>query len=654
MKISNIIIYSHDGQVRNVAFHLNGLNIITGRSSTGKSALSEIVEYCMGRSRFRVPAGTIRDKVAWYAVIYEFSGDQVLVAKPAPESGYTQCSQAMVRRGSNLPIPSFEELKVNSDDDSVIALLSTLVGIPENRTNVPLEHSRASFSATIRHTVYYLFQKQEIVANKNQLFYKQNEPQIPNVIRDTLPILLGVAPDDRFELESKLRIAKRDLKLIEKSIADAEEFNELLDTRGVGLLSEARQVGIVSFSDSPTDSQEILDLLKTAAGWKPQSIPDENPTLIAKLESEQTALRDERRAQQDRYDAARLFSEKGDGFSHEAGEQKDRLESIHALPRNLTTGEWQWPFSEENLGMDTPIANALLAEIQSLDSEMKSVMGERPQLDAFLDEVGKTIQNFNNQITEKSHEIAAAIAANQMIADLGNRNNAAAKIVGRISLFLETSREDVDSDEKDRRRESLKRRVAALISQIGDDNSEERLTSVLNSISTQIGTYVKELKAEFHEFPFRLDLKKLTVIADRGGRSTQMEDTGGGANHLAYHLGTLLALHHFATANNRPIPRFLFIDQPTQVYFPPEDMHKGDGSIERTESDSDLQSVQKLFELLYRFTTEDCPGFQLIVTEHANLRASWFQDSLVEEPWTKPPALVPDEWTDGDEKKKPS
>jgi hypothetical protein len=651
MKISSIILYSHDGQIRNVTFQLNGLNIITGKSSTGKSALSEIVEYCMGRSKFRVPAGTIRDKVAWYAVIYDFSGDQVFVAKPAPEDGNTQCGKVMVRRGSNLPIPSFQDLVVNSDDDSVIALLSTLLGIPGNRTNVSMGHSRASYSATIRHTTYYLFQKQEIVANKNQLFYKQNEQQIPTVIKDTLPILLGVAPDNRFELESKLRNAKRDLKLIEKAIADAEEFNELLETRGLGLLAEARQVGILSFSNNLGESQEIIDLLKTAADWKPESIPDENPTLIAKLENERTVFRDERRAQQDRLDAARLFSEKGEGFSHEAGEQKDRLESIHALPRNPITGGWQWPFSEENLGMDTPIASALLAEIQSLDSEMKSVMGERPQLDAYLEEVGKTIQIYNDQIIEKSNEIASAIAANQMIADLGNRNNAAAKVVGRISLFLETSREDVGSDEKNRRREALKKMVAALIAQIGDDDSEERLASVLNSISTQIGDYVKELKAEFHEHPFRLDLKKLTVIADRDGRPTQMEDTGGGANHLAYHLSTLLALHRFAAANNRPIPRFLFIDQPTQVYFPPEDMDKGDGSFERTESDSDLQSVQKLFEMLYRFTTEDCPGFQLIITEHANLRAPWFQESLVEEPWKKPPALVPEEWPDGDEKK---
>ena len=68
------------------------------------------------------------------------------------------------------------------------------------------------------------------------------------------------------------------------------------------------------------------------------------------------------------------------------------------------------------------------------------------------------------------------------------------------------------------------------------------------------------------------------------------------------------------------------------------------GTVEETERDSDLDKVRKLFEMLYKFTTEEAPGFQIIVTEHANLRDQWFQDSIVETPWTKPPALVPEGW----------
>ena len=101
MKIKSIHIYSHDGQRRDLQFKVDGLNVITGRSSTGKSALSEIIEYCMGRSSFNVPEGVIRDKVAWFAVIYQFENEQVLVAKPTPPGGGASCSTAMLRRGAS-------------------------------------------------------------------------------------------------------------------------------------------------------------------------------------------------------------------------------------------------------------------------------------------------------------------------------------------------------------------------------------------------------------------------------------------------------------------------------------------------------------------------------------------------------------------------
>ena len=85
MKIRSIHIYSHDGRRRDLPFH-DGLNVITGRSSTGKSAISDIIEYCMGRSTFNIPEGIIQERVSWYAVLYEFNREKVLVAKPAPGS----------------------------------------------------------------------------------------------------------------------------------------------------------------------------------------------------------------------------------------------------------------------------------------------------------------------------------------------------------------------------------------------------------------------------------------------------------------------------------------------------------------------------------------------------------------------------------------
>lgn len=645
MKISSIHIYSHDGRRRDLRFRVEGLNVITGRSSTGKSALSEIIEYCMGRSTFNVPEGVIRDKVAWFAVVYEFGREQVLIAKPTPRSGGASVSTVMLRRGTQLQAPEFDDLVVNTDDDSIVELLSRLVGIPTNRTDVALEHSRDSYDANVKHTFYYLFQKQGLVANKDQLFYRQNEQFQPQAIRDTLPILLGVSSHDRYELESKLRTAQRDLRINTKQLEQARSAVDTSQEKAVGLYSEARTVGVLGNSDGNSIGDGSIDVLRSALSWKPQSLSEDDGGRISRLEEELTQLRQERRDAQARLDAAHLFAKRASGYEIEAAEQVDRLASIKALPKNPDTGEWQWPFSEQNLGLESPVATVLLRELESLDEELRIATAQRPKLDAYLAELVGKADQIVGAIKQKEAELSAAISANEVIAHMGTRNNAAARVVGRISLFLETllPNEDLAKLEAENRR--LSNRVRQLGEQIGADDSNERLTSILNNISAHISRYIQKFNAEFGPYPARLNLPQLTIIFDRPERPVPMSRTGGGENHLAYHLSALLALHLFAVQNNCPIPRFLLIDQPTQVYFPSEQLYKdADGSVQRTEADADLDAVRRLFELLLKFTQEDAPGFQLIVTEHANLREQWFQEALVEQPWTKPPALVPEDW----------
>jgi len=645
MNIRDIIIYSHTGEMRRISLKVNGLNIVTGRSSTGKSALSDIVEYCMGQSEFNIPEGPIRDKVSWYAVIFQFAGEQVMIAKPAPATNAASCSRAMIRRGATVEPPPFADLRQNADDETVTSILSGLLGIPDNRTEVSEKQSRDSFAATIKHTYFYLFQKQGLIANKEQLFYRQNEPFMPQAIKDTLPILLGIAPDDRLESDFKLRGARRDLKIAQKQWSEAQQFSEQLGVRAIGLMSEAQQVGILARGSVPTDNKAALETLTAITKWKPAAIPEEDVRRIAALEDEITAIRKNRATANETLRATSLFAEKEDGFTNEAQEQKSRLESIEALPKHPETGKWQWPFAPENLGLETPIGKSLIQELESLDRELKAVVGERPHLEEYTLKLQIQIGAINQQLRGKEEALAAAIAANAAIAEMGNRNAAAAKIVGRVSWFLETYRPDDDVARLRNRVEELQALVEQLEKASGADDSAERLASVLNIISNQIGRYVKELEAEFSEFPFRLDFSQLTVVADRPERPVPMNKTGGGANHLAYHLGALLALHHFASKNRKPMPSFLFLDQPTQVYFPSEQVYKSvSGSVEETERDADLEKVRKLFLMLHNFAAKEVPGFQIIVTEHANLRDPWFQDSIVEVPWTKPPALVPDEW----------
>ena len=171
------------------------------------------------------------------------------------------------------------------------------------------------------------------------------------------------------------------------------------------------------------------------------------------------------------------------------------------------------------------------------------------------------------------------------------------------------------------------------------------LSSALNRIGVTMTAFANALHLEFAGSPYRLDINTLTVIAD-SDRAIPMERMGSGENWLGCHLVSLLSLHKHFIEHRRPVPGFLVIDQPSQVYFPSAATYKSlDGTSETfKKSDADMDAVSRMFKLLKDTCDELFPHFQVIVTEHANLPDPWFQEMLVEPPWREGGALIPQDW----------
>ena len=148
------------------------------------------------------------------------------------------------------------------------------------------------------------------------------------------------------------------------------------------------------------------------------------------------------------------------------------------------------------------------------------------------------------------------------------------------------------------------------------------------------------LQLEHSEYPLRLDLKRLTVVADTDTGPIPMNNMGSGENWVGYHLITHFALHKWFVNKNRPVPRFLFIDQPSQVYFPAD--KDIDGSMEGVENE-DREAVARMYQLALRVVNDLNPRFQIIMTDHADINEDWFQNCVVER-WRGGVKLVPEEW----------
>ena len=117
---------------------------------------------------------------------------------------------------------------------------------------------------------------------------------------------------------------------------------------------------------------------------------------------------------------------------------------------------------------------------------------------------------------------------------------------------------------------------------------------------------------------------------------------GSGKNWMGYNLALHFALHKHLVEQNRPVPRFLFLDQPSQVYYPRDQDETFQGSIDAL-VDEDRAAVRKLFQFMLEQLEALTPHFQVIVTEHADLSEDWFQENVVAR-WRGGKALIPDAW----------
>jgi hypothetical protein len=85
-QITDIILWprNRSKSLRRVRFEPGKLNIITGGSQAGKSAIVPIVDYCLGSGKCAIPVGTIRDETEWFGVRVKTSGGELLLGRREP------------------------------------------------------------------------------------------------------------------------------------------------------------------------------------------------------------------------------------------------------------------------------------------------------------------------------------------------------------------------------------------------------------------------------------------------------------------------------------------------------------------------------------------------------------------------------------------
>ncbi|MDD2901677.1 MAG: DUF3732 domain-containing protein, partial [Syntrophales bacterium] len=448
------------------------------------------------------------------------------------------------------------------------------------------------------------------------------------------------------QLMNERRLARRALKQAEKKLQESEMIAAHGVMRGRALIEEAAQVGLIIPSEPPHTTLEIHKILRPLLDWKPIVTPIPSDERLSKLRDTLDDYIERLRHINEKIQTAEGFVREAHGYSREAHEQSARLQTIELFVDNDQEHGHYCPLCNSDISNSIPKVRHIKDSLQRLQDDLFSVENERPRLEEYITTLLEERDRLKKIVDETRFAIDSVAAEQDAGEDLRDKNARAARVIGRISLYLDTVTVVHEDSVLRNALEEAQKRVSRIEEQMSADEEEELLSSYLNRIGQDMSEWAKRLEVEHSQFPFRFDLKKLTVMVDRPGRPFPLQRIGGGKNWLGCHLITLLALHKHFRTENRPVPGFVVLDQPSQVYFPSVEIYKAlDGTEDgMTMVDVDLVAVNRMFDFLFDFCESLTPKFQIIVFEHANLVSDRFRESLIEPPWSDGHALVPYEW----------
>jgi hypothetical protein len=279
-----------------------------------------------------------------------------------------------------------------------------------------------------------------------------------------------------------------------------------------------------------------------------------------------------------------------------------------------------------------------------LDGEIVAIRTDTPKIDQMVALLAEEIQDVTQLLRANKAEIDELEAGVQAIARLRDAEARTALVQGRIGFYLEMlDRRGQQLPIRDRTAE-IEAEIAEIEARLEENGNPDLLSSFLARISQNLWEKAQRLEIEHSAWPIRLDLRRLTVVADTRNGAVPLHEMGSGENYVGYHVATFLALHEWFATEDRPVPRILIVDQPSQVWFPAD--YAGDGS--HVLPDDDREALVRIDQVVMETIARPEVDLQVIVMEHADLEEQWFSDAVRYRWRAGGEALIPADWIEED------
>ena len=578
--ISSIFFIGEEETFRIIDLDPGRVNVITGASGTGKSAVIKALDYCLGSSKCQLPVYVRRRCVA-VGVKWVKGQDEMISCRQVPFVGKAPNVYMFVTTGRNLSIPrTVEQFEGRGTVEASKVRLGQAFGIDGTPRAEAAPHERESRDQpSVRQSTPYVFVTKEVIDSETVLLHGLDDNRKAPLIISTMPYFLGVVTESTVAAERRLRQARRALE-IDISREEARRTKDsLVKQRSRVLLSEAQQLGLVEEPPDAADEVLLLDMLRRAISPSARALQYPSADQLDSLQERRQAALKELNQTKRKLRAMEVTAQESQDYESAVTSQHEKLRIAEHL--NLLEVPTTCPVCESHTETGAQFALAIKRSLETIRFETSAVGRLRPQISAAIEQLSQRAEKLSGLLREIDAGIASTlnqIAEGKRFTDLAQLH---AYFRGKASYFLETIDDQLHRPAKDLTTQQAE--IAELEALVDADNRRIRMRRAEEAVSRFASEVFSKLpKVEpcvDAELVFSTREPQVNLIeAGPEGAVLSMADLGSDQNWLAVHVALAFGLQRHFEKERRPVPGVIVMDQLSRPYFPNqrEEMHDSD------------------------------------------------------------------------------
>lgn len=593
--IDKLILWLKNGKQRVLKFENDKVNVITGNSKTGKTAVLEIIDYCLCGSESNISYEHIGENVLWYGLNFKINGKTYTVARGKFENETTFSTEyyfSSVGEVPNLPSATIGESQLKEIIEQEFSINSKVTFGYGGKTIK--QNSKISF----RYFLLFNTLSGDVINHSKNYFDKMDMARYREALPRIFDLSLGITTIENLMIKDRINIIDHDIQKLEKERKSLEKDIESRTADLQVIIKKAKEAKIISPS--------LIDLNDTVGELKNILISGNLSPIEFYENKEIEELKEKRQKVEIQLVKLRRFKNRYATYKKHLGKDEDALKPIKYInstfSKNISNDEYR------------QFLNILEYELGKIKKTIKEKLPFEYGVDDKINELEKEL----NGIKEKLRTVP------DLDYSIQNDKERLISIGEMKTEFLRLINQELSPGKVD---EKIKAKEKELQDLEDAYNSPEDLkVTTIDALNDYIQGYIEVAQSaldEYGKYLATFDYSK-KVLKLRKSKATTTANITSSSDHLFMHLCLFLGMHQLIMDNSVPyILPFLVIDQPSRPYFNNStfDYNKSKESLSKKDDWNKVKEIFHLMDNYFENILKDNHHFQVILLEHVSTDA---------------------------------